>query len=137
MRALMATVAALLAVGALSGCGASDSDQVHAKVEQFVQAVGAHDAKTVCQQVLAPRLAERFESEGLTCERGMQIFFRSVQSPTLSVGRVTIGRGTASALVLAGAHCERLALAELNLVKTSAGWRIASESPETPGKRTC
>jgi hypothetical protein len=137
MRALSATVVALLAAAGLSGCGSSDSDQVHAKVEQFVHAVGAHDAKTVCQQVLAPSLADRFASEGLTCERGMQIFFKSVQRPTLSVGRVTIGRGTASATVLAGAHCQRLALTQLYLVKTSAGWRISSESSEAPGKPTC
>jgi hypothetical protein len=137
MRALFATFAALLAVGALSGCGASDADQVHAKVEQFVHAVGAHDAKTVCQQVLAPSLADRFAGEGLTCERGMQIFFRSVQRPTLSVGRITVGRGTASALVLAGAHCQRLALAQLNLIETSSGWRISSESAGAPTKSTC
>jgi hypothetical protein len=137
MRPLLATVVALLAAAGLSGCGSSESDQVHAKVEQFVHAVAAHDAKTVCQQVLAPSLADRFVSEGLTCERGIQIFLRSVQSPTLSVGRITIGRGRASALVLTGAHCQRLALTQLYLVKTSAGWRISSESSEAPGKPTC
>ncbi len=134
MRVVLATVLALLAAGAVAGCGSSDADQVHAKVEQFVQAVGSHDAKTVCQQVLAPSLADRFVSEGLTCERGMQIFFKSVQHPTLSVGRITISRGTASALVLTGAHGQQLAVAQLYLVKTSAGWRISSESSEAPGK---
>ena len=137
MRVGIATVLALFAAGAVTGCGASDADQVHSKVEQFVQAVGAHDAKTVCQQVLAPSLANRFASEGLSCERGMQIFFKSVQSPTLSIGRVTISGGTASAVVLTGARCQRFALAQLYLVKTSGGWRIASESEEAPGKPTC
>jgi hypothetical protein len=137
MRVGFATVLALFAAGGVSGCGTSDADQVHAKVEQFVQAVRARDAKAVCQQVLAPSLANRFGSEGLTCERGMQIFFKSVQSPTLSVGRITISRRSASALVLTGAHCQRLALAQLYLVKTSAGWRISSESQEAPGKPTC
>jgi hypothetical protein len=137
MRVGFATVLALLAAVAVSGCGTSDADQVHSKVQQFVHAVGAHDAKTVCEQVLAPSLANRFASEGLTCERGMQIFFKSVQSPTLSIGRVTISRGTASALVLTGAHCQRFALAQLYLIKTSAGWRISSESQEAPGKATC
>jgi hypothetical protein len=137
MRALCATLLALFAAGTLSGCGTSDADQVHAKVEQFVQSVGAHDARTLCQQVLSPSLANRFVGEGLTCERGVQIFFKSVESPTLSVGRITINRGSASALVLTGAHCQRFALAQLFLVKTSGGWRISGESSEGPGKPTC
>jgi hypothetical protein len=91
----------------------------------------------LCQQVLAPSLTGRFAAEGLTCERGMRIFFQSVQNPTLSVGRITINRGTASALVLTGATCQRLALAQLFLVKTSAGWRIASESKEPAGRPSC
>jgi ketosteroid isomerase-like protein len=137
MRALRATLLALFAAGLLSGCGTSDSDQVRAKVEQFAKAVRAHDAKTLCQQVLAPSLTSRLVGEGLTCERGIQIFFASVQSPTLSVGRVSLNGNSASALVLAGARCQRLALAQLYLVKTSSGWRISSESREAPGKPAC
>lgn len=137
MRPLCAMLLALFAAGAVSGCGTSDSDQVHAKVEQFVQAVGAHDANTLCHQVLAPSLTNRLVGEGLTCEQGAQIFFKSVQNPTLSVGRISISRGAASVLVLTGAHCQRLALAQLYLVKTSGGWRIASESKEAPGKPSC
>jgi hypothetical protein len=126
-----------VSVSLLAGCGASDSEQVHAKVEQFVHAVGAHDARTVCEQVLAPSLTQRFAAEGLTCERGMQIFFNSVEDPMLSIGRINIDRNAASALVLTGAHCQRLALAELYLIKTSNGWRISSESKEPPGRPGC
>jgi hypothetical protein len=137
MRALRTAVVAAAAALALAGCGASESSQVHAKVEQFFHAVSAHDAKTLCGQVLSSSLAGRFVGEGLSCERGVGIFFESVQSPTLSVGRITLDRNNASALVLTGAHCQRLALAQLFLVKTSNGWRINSESKEQPGHRTC
>jgi hypothetical protein len=137
MRVAFATVSALLVAAALSGCGASEADQVRAKVEQFVHAVGAHDARTVCQQVLAPSLADRFSSEGLTCERGIGIFFKSVQDPTLSVGKVTVDGDTASVPVLAGARCQRLTVARLHLVKTSVGWRISSEGEEPASRPTC
>jgi hypothetical protein len=135
MRASVAVVAAL-AFG-LAGCGSSDSDQVHAKVDEFVHAVSAHDAKAVCNDVLAPSLVARFTQEGLTCERGIQIFLRSVHNPTLSVGRIAVNRDSASALVLTGAHCQKLTLAQLFLVKTSGGWRISSESKGPSSRRSC
>ncbi len=136
MRALGGVLAAALALG-LAGCGSSDSDQVHAKVQEFEHAVSAHDAKTVCQDVLAPSLVARFTQEGLSCERGIQIFLASVRDPTLSVGRIAVNRNGASALVLTGARCQKLTLANLFLVKTSGGWRIASESREQSSKRSC
>jgi hypothetical protein len=136
MRALGVLLAATLALG-LAGCGSSDSDQVHAKVEQFVHAVSSHDAKALCANVLAPSLVARFTQEGLTCERGIQIFLKSVRDPTLSVGRIAVSRNSASALVLTGARCQRLTLANLFLVKTSGGWRIASESRAPSSRPSC
>ena len=136
MRALVGVLAAALAFG-VAGCGSSDSDQVHAKVDEFVHAVSARNAKAVCNDVLAPSLVARFTQEGLTCERGIQIFLASVHNPTLSVGRITVNRNSASALVLTGAHCQKLTLAQLFLIKTSGGWRIASESKGPSSRRRC
>ena len=136
MRAFGVLLAATLAVG-LAGCGSSESDQVHAKVEEFVHAVSARDAKAVCDKVLAPSLVAHFLQEGLTCERGIQIFLNSVRDPTLAVGRITVHRNAAMALVLTGARCQRPALANLNLVKTSDGWRIASESQGPSSRPSC
>lgn len=136
MRALGGVLAAALALG-VAACGSSDADQVHAKVEQFEHAVAARDAKTVCEQVLAPSLVARVTAEGLSCERGIQIFLASVRDPTLSVGRVAVNGNAASALVLTGARCQKLALANLFLVKTSSGWRISSESRERASKPSC
>lgn len=136
MRALGGVVAAALALG-LAGCGSSNSDQVHAKVEEFVHAVSTHDAKAICENVLAPSLVARFTQEGLSCERGIQIFLASVRDPTLSVGRISVNRNGASAVVLTGAHCQKLTLANLFLVKTSGGWRIASESRQPSSRPRC
>lgn len=136
MRASVGVLAMALAFG-LAGCGSSDSDQVHAKVHEFVHAVSTHDAKAVCNDVLAPSLVARFTQEGLTCERGIQIFLASVHNPTLSVGRISVNRGSASALVLTGARCQKQTLAQLFLVKTSGGWRISSESKGRSSRRSC
>jgi ketosteroid isomerase-like protein len=137
MRALGVLVAATFALG-LAGCGSSETDQVHAKVEEFVHAVSARDATTVCEDVLAQSLVGRFKQEGLTCERGIQIFLTSVHDPTLSVGRISVNSSSgASAVVLTGARCQRQTLASLYLVKTSAGWRIVSESSEPPSRPSC
>jgi hypothetical protein len=136
MRASGVLLAATLALG-LAGCGSSESDQVHAKVQEFVHAVSSHDAKGICENVLAPSLVARFTQEGLTCERGIQIFLRSVQDPTLTVGRITVSHNSASALVLTGARCQRLALANLFLVKTSGGWRISSETRGPASRPSC
>ncbi len=137
MRAVIGTTLALLTAVAVSGCGSGDPHQVRAKVEQFVHAVAARDATIVCEQVLAPSLTNRFAIEGLSCQQGVKIFLASVQDPTLSVGRISVKRNQAAAQVLAGAHCQRFALARLHLVKTSAGWRIDGEGAVPAGKPTC
>jgi hypothetical protein len=60
-----------------------------------------------------------------------------VHDPTLTVGRITVNRKSASALVLTGARCQQLTLANLFLVKTSGGWRIASESQGSSSRPSC
>ncbi len=137
MRALLGTLLSLAVVAAASGCGSKDPHQVRAKVEQFVQAVATRDATTVCEQVLAPSLTNRFAVQGLSCEEGMKVFMASVRNPTLSVGHVNVKGGSASATVLAGARCQRFALAQLFLVKTSTGWRISGESKGSSAQATC
>jgi hypothetical protein len=136
MRASGVLLAATLAL-ALAGCGSSTSDEVHAKVEEFVHAVSAHDAKAVCENVLAPSLVARFSQEGLTCERGIQIFLNSVRDPSLAVGRISVHRNAATALVLTGARCQQLTVANLYLIKTSSGWRITSESSGPSSRPRC
>ena len=89
---------------ALSGCGASASDQVQAKLQQFAHAVASRDAPTLCRQVLAPELVAHLAAAGLTCDRAMDTFFDSVTDPTMSVSKVQVKGASATAVVLTGAR---------------------------------
>jgi non-ribosomal peptide synthetase component F len=109
-----------------AGCGSSPTQQVRVKVQQFAVAVAHRDAKTICMQVFAPSLVKRFASAGLSCERGLQIFFSGVRHPTLAVGRVQVHGARASAMTLSGASGQTASLRPVELVKTSDGWRIAA-----------
>jgi hypothetical protein len=136
MRALLATL--VLAV-AVAGCGSSDSDQIHATLDAFSRAVATRDAKPICDQVLAPQLVARLEAVGLTCQDAIRRFFFScnVKHPTLQVGRVTIRRNNATALVFSGASSQSPGIFALGLVKTSKGWRVATETAEKSGSGNC
>ena len=122
-RSRIALVLAV-AAGALAGCGTSTSDQVKAKVQQFAQSGASKDARTLCDQVLAPTLLEHIAAGGLPCVKAMQIFLGSVHDPTLAVGRVVINGGRAEALTLSGARGQLGALSAVELVDTSNGWRV-------------
>jgi hypothetical protein len=122
-RAWPITLAAALA---LSGCGASASVQIQAKLQQFAHAVAQHDAHTLCGEVLAPRLISRLNAAGLTCDEAMTTFVQSVSSPTLSVSKVTVHGSTASAVVLATAHGQAADIESVQLVNTAGGWRLMS-----------
>ncbi|MDQ6775412.1 MAG: hypothetical protein M3071_04130 [Actinomycetota bacterium] len=125
-----------VAACALGGCGTSTSDQVKAKVQQFAQSVATKDARTLCDQVLAPNLLEHFAVIGLSCVKAMQIYLGSVRDPTLAIGRVVINGGKAEALTLSGARRQLGALTAVELVDTSNGWRVTGlGSPLLPGAR--
>ncbi len=102
-------------------------------MQEFAAAVAHKDAKKICADVLAPSLAERFKTFGLSCERGMEIFFSGLHSPTLAVGKVTVDGSRASAITLSGANGQTASVEALELIKTSNGWRIAGlGSPTHP-----
>jgi hypothetical protein len=118
---------ALLGVAyALSGCGASASDQVQAKLEQFAHAVAARDTATLCSQVLAPELVGRLSAAGLDCQQAMRMFVQSVSDPSVSVAKVHVNDGKASAVVLARAKGQPSSLESVRLTNTKDGWRLES-----------
>lgn len=119
-------IALLGAAYALAGCGASASDQVQAKVQQFAHAVAARDAPSLCQQVLAPALVAHLTAAGLSCQQAMRTFVTSVQDPTLSVGKVRVTGRTASAVVQTGARGQPSSVEAVELIDTAHGWRLTS-----------
>jgi hypothetical protein len=129
-----------VAVGAAcvlaAGCGSSPTQQVRAKVQQFAVAVAHRDAKTICTEVFAPSLVKRFASAGLSCRRGLEIFFSGVQHPTLAVGSVAVHGSRASVMTLSGASGQIASLRPVVLLKTSGGWRIAALGAPVQGGGT-
>lgn len=111
---------------ALTGCGATASEQVQAKLEQFAHAVAARDTTTLCSQVLAPDLVGHLHAAGLSCEQAMKTFVQSVSNPSLSVSKVHVTGGSASAVVLARADGQPSSLESVQLTNTKNGWRLAS-----------
>ena len=110
----------------LAGCGSSPTQQVRAKVQQFAVAVAHRDARTICTEVFSPSLVKRFASAGVGCKRALDIFLSGLRHPTLAVGRVSVHGSKASAMTLSGASGQTASLRPVELVKTSAGWRIAA-----------
>ncbi|MFZ0044153.1 MAG: hypothetical protein WAK93_22795 [Solirubrobacteraceae bacterium] len=124
-------IALLGAAYALAGCGASASDQVQAKVQQFAHAVANRDVTTLCQDILAPSLVAHLTAAGISCTAAMETFVQTVQDPTLSVSRVKVSGKTASAVVLTTAKGQRASLATIQLIDTKTGWRLVSLASPT------
>jgi hypothetical protein len=108
------------------GCGASASDQVQAKLQQFAHAVASHDTGALCSQVLAPDLVGHITAAGLSCQQAMRVFVNSVSDPTLSVSKVHVKGSAASAVVLARAKGQQASLESVQLTNTKGGWRLIS-----------
>jgi hypothetical protein len=125
-------IAVLGSACALSGCGASQRQQVQAKVEQFVAATARKDYRTLCHQVLAPALLKHLSGARVGCEQAMRIFVDSVHDPTLSLSRVTISGRTAVVIALTGAAGQRAARQAIELVRTGTGWRVAGLGSPAP-----
>jgi len=71
-RALSATLAVSGAL-ALAGCGASPSQQVKAKVQEFAAAVRKGDYATICRRVLAPSLLNRLSATHIPCQQALRL----------------------------------------------------------------
>ena len=136
---MRAVLGALVVAIVLAGCGSSDTDQVTATLDTFTHAVAARDAKPICERVLAPALIARLEGLGLSCEYAIDRFFFSckVRQPTLTVGRISFRGDDATALVYAGARGQQGGIFQLGLVKTSVGWRVATEPKEKGSAASC
>ena len=119
-------IALLGAAYALAGCGATQSDQVQAKLQQFAHAVASRNTPTLCQQVLAPTLVARLTAIGISCPQAMKSFVDEVRDPTVAVSHVKIDGKRASAIVRAGAKGQRSVTEPISLTLTAHGWRLAS-----------
>jgi hypothetical protein len=117
MRACAAGLPALLLAAGCGGGGPSEADRVREAVGGYARAIARHDARTLCSRVLAPDLVAATErASGQPCARALQGLLES-GAPDARIGEVRVEGDTATA---------RLGRETLTLVRTKAGWRLAS-----------
>jgi len=124
-RRFVALAAALLAVGGCGG-GPSDEEQVRTTVTEFSQATADKDYQRLCDDLLAPKLVQEVRSAGLPCEVALQRGLGGVKDPRLTIGRVTVKDGTATADVRTSATGQAPSRDTLKLARVAGKWRIAS-----------
>ncbi|HET9719170.1 MAG TPA: hypothetical protein VFP55_03745 [Solirubrobacteraceae bacterium] len=124
---------AVLAAVALAGCGTSVQSQVRSTVREFATAVQHHDLRTLCDHVLAPTLLADIASGGITCEHALSLGLAGVRDARLVIGSVSVSGRHASVVTLSQAAGEHSVVATLELIRTAAGWRIASLGNATGG----
>jgi hypothetical protein len=127
-RRAFATLVAAVAC-ALAACGgASDQQQVRSKIRQFAAAMGGRNYQALCDQIFAPALVSQLDSLGLPCEQQLRQSLAPVRKPTVEIKRVVLRGKAATANVVSDAAGETRSSDVIGLVKTKAGWRIASRA---------
>ena len=118
----------VLAVTMLAaGCGGpSDEQQVAGTVSAFGRATAAKDYRTLCGKLLSPKLIEQVQQIGLPCEQALQRALGDVQSPRLTIGKVTVDGDTATAEIRTSAAGQAPSRDVLQLARVKGDWRIAS-----------
>ena len=128
MRSTVRSLAALIAVASVAGCGGgrSDEEQVRDTLVAFRRATARQDYKALCERILAPRLVRSVREAGLPCEQAMRRGFQGVRDPQISVGTVRVDGETATAEVRTIAAGQEPSRDTVSLEKVDDGWRIAS-----------
>jgi hypothetical protein len=121
----------------LAGCGDSgptDEEQVRTTLTAFSRATVAKDYQALCDRLLAPSLIADLKKIGLPCEIALQQGLGEVRQPRLIVGAVTVKGKSAVAEVRTSAEGQAPSKDSIRLVRTDAGWRIASLGKPAPPK---
>ena len=129
LRAVRRPLAAFLALaGLVCGCGdgPSDSERVRTVVESFGEATAAKDYQRLCDELLAPKLVDEVESQGLPCEVALKQGLGEVSAPKLTIGQIGVNGDDATADVRTTAAGEEPSRDTLELVRVNDSWYIAS-----------
>jgi hypothetical protein len=107
-------------------------------VKLFADSTAQHDYTTLCQKVLAPELISKLKPFNLSCEIAVRHYFGDVRNPTLEIRGIRLtSKSEAIAAVQSSAAGQAPSPAQLGLVRTGAGWRIArlanNEAAPAPG----
>lgn len=123
----------------MTGCGSpSETDRVKQTVKLFADSTAQHDYTTLCHKVLAPELISKLKPFNVSCEIAVRQYFGDVRNPRVDVRRISLqGRGAALASVQSSAAGQAPAAADIGLVKTKDGWRIARLASGAAPPRPC
>ena len=126
-----ALTAALLVAALLGGCGddgPTTQQQVRTTLDEFARAMTAKDYQSLCDKVLAPKLAEKLQQVGLPCEIAMQRAFQDVENPRLTIGKISVAKDekSATAEVRTSASGQAPSQDTVELVPVKAGWRVST-----------
>jgi Putative lumazine-binding len=125
IRPLLPVLVACLLVGC-GDDGPSAEEQIRSTLGEFQRATAERDYGALCDRILAPALIESVERIGLPCKDALAKGFEDVRDPRLSVGTITVNGDTATAQVRSSAAGQQPSEDSVSLIRTDAGWRIAS-----------
>jgi hypothetical protein len=130
----VAALGAALAV-VLGGCGEAgktDEQLVRDTLDAFGAATAAKDYQRLCDDLLAPALLESLVQIGLPCEIALQRSLEDTEEPKLAIGAIAVTGAKARAEVRTTAKGQPPSRDVVQLVRTDAGWRIASLGGQVP-----
>jgi hypothetical protein len=129
--AAAAALAANLALLA-AGCGGSDGadpravDGVTETIEELEEALGDRDLARVCERIFSPEARRR--AGGEECPRRLARTTSAVDSPSIELVDVDVGRGGVSAEVRAWTGDDPPAIDSMRFVRADGRYRIDSLS---------
>lgn len=140
LRLVAATVCAAAALAA-TGCGderpavSEDEQAVRTAVRRYGDAVATKDVARICEESLAPTLANTGEEVGLTCKAAFTEALKVVRGARLRIDGVKITKDTALVKVHTTAIGQPASDDTLKLMRAGAGeaWRITSLSTASSG----
>jgi hypothetical protein len=135
-RIVVAAVATMLSTNVVSGCGASEEEQVRATLDRFERVTAERNVNELCDEVISRTLQARMRQVGLSCEQAWRVGLSEVRQPRLEVKTIRVDGDKAEADVRSTARGQKPANVTVELVKEDGGWRIADlgeAGPPTPG----
>ncbi|MDP9377456.1 MAG: hypothetical protein M3P40_07815 [Actinomycetota bacterium] len=130
------SLAAVIAAGALAGCGAGatagedfddQEQQVAEAIGSFQEAAQRRDTAEICRRMFTPELAKRL-ADGSSCERELELAIRDIDAASISVTDVAVEGTSATAQVKGPAGEGSSGVFEL--VKRGDTWRIEDYRPK-------